>query len=398
MGWLRDEVEDAIEGVIGSIKDSFLGFADDLFTSLLEPIVGVEAPISDSRYIVIGEPDNAPWDSLYSDFYLQYVLPLTIMLLTVALAYIGLRSGSISNYKRKRLLRRIGLVFMGTFVWFPIVSLPLQFVNDVGLALAPIEEMSGGFEEMIKSGVGGLFVVLLVVIISNVFLFIAGFIFAIRWLGIVLLTVLMPILGVLWAMDVWPVSPASQLARRAAGVYPGLILAGIPAAVLFRIGWQMDITASVDGLFSLLLGLALIPAACIASIMTVYWSAPAMRAIAHKGVHNTNPAAAGAAAKRGVGSGVRGARNVHRGYAQNATGALTKSGQAKFGSDGSKAYKLGSAARSAKSNAVRYNNLRKTKTGRMRDKAKVDAGKTSKITKARSKQAFRNTKKKVSRW
>jgi len=65
-----------------------------------------------------------------------------------------------------------------------------------------------------------------------------------------------------------------EIARRAAGIYPGLVLAGLPAAVLFRIGWQMNLTASADGLFSLFLGLVLIPAACLASIMTVYWSAP----------------------------------------------------------------------------------------------------------------------------
>lgn len=398
MGWLQEEVENAIKDVITSIKDAFLGFADRLFTSLLEPIVGVEAPASDSRYIVIGEPDNAPWDELYSDFYIEYILPLTIMLLTVALAYIGLRSGSISKYKRKRLLRRLGLVFMGTFVWFPLISLPLQFVNDIGMALAPIGEMSGSLEGMIKSGVGGTFVVFLVVVVSNTILLVAAFIFAMRWLGIVLLTLLMPLLGVLWAMDVWPVSPASQLARRAAAIYPGLILAGIPAAVLFRIGWQMDLTASVDGLFNLILGLALIPAACIASIMTVYWSAPAMKSIAHKGVKGTNPAAAGTAVRSGVGKSVRGARNVHRGYAQNGAGALTKSGQTTLGSGDSKAHKLGAAAQSAKGHTVRYNNLRKSKTGKLRDKAKTDIGRSAKIAKARSKQTFRNTKNKVSRW
>jgi len=238
------------------------------------------------------------------------------MLLIVGFAYIGLRSGSISPYRRKRLLRRIGLVFMGSFVWFPLVSIPLQFVDAIGLTLAPINDMSAGFGSLIESGVGGLFVVLAMALVSNFLLIVAALVYGLRWLGILVLTPLMPLLGVFWALDVWPLSPASEIARRAAGIYPGLVLAGLPAAVLFRIGWQMNLTASADGLFSLFLGLVLIPAACLASIMTVYWSAPAVQTIARQGARKTNPVAAASAAKSGTGKSVRGARNVHRGYAQ----------------------------------------------------------------------------------
>lgn len=398
MGWFEEQVEDAIESVLTSIKEALLGFANDIFEALLNPIVGVPAPKSNSRYIVVGTPDNAPWQSLYADFYLQYILPLTIMLLVVGLAYIGLRSGSISNYRRKRLLRRIGLVFMGTFVWFPLVSLPLQFVDALGLTLAPIDSMSAGFGSLIESAVGGLFVVLAMVIISNFLLVVAAIVYGLRWLGILVLTPLMPLLGVFWALDVWPLSPASKIARRAAGIYPGLVLAGLPAAVLFRIGWQMNLTASASGIFSLFLGLVLIPAACLASIMTVYWSAPAVQTIARQGAGKTNPAAAASAAKKGTGKSVRGARNVHRGYAQNGGGPVTQSGQTQLGSGDSNAYKLGSSAQSATDHAGRYNNLRKSRTGRMRDKTKEDVSQATQAAKARSKQAFRNTKNKVSRW
>ncbi|WP_323677230.1 hypothetical protein [Halorubellus sp. PRR65] len=398
MGWMEEQVEDAIENVLTSIKEALLGFVNDIFEALLNPIVGVPAPKSSSRYIVAGTPDNAPWQSLYADFYLQYILPLTIMLLVVGLAYIGLRSGSISSYRRKRLLRRIGLVFMGSFVWFPLVSIPLQFVNAVGLTLAPIDSMSAGFGSLIESAVGGLFVVLAMVTISNFLLIVAAIVYGLRWLGILVLTPLMPLLGVFWALDVWPLSPVSEIARRAAGIYPGLVLAGLPAAVLFRIGWQMDLTASASGIFSLFLGLVLIPAACIASIMTVYWSTPAVQTIARQGTTKTNPAVAASAAKKGAGKSVRGARNVHRGYAQNGRGPVTQSGQTQIGNGDSKAYKLGSSAQSAKDHAGRYNNLRKSRTGRMRDKTKEDVSQATQAAKARSKQAFRNTKNKVSRW
>jgi len=124
----------------------------------------------------------------------------------------------------------------------------------------------------------------------------------------------------------------------------------------------MNLTASADGLFSLFLGLVLIPAACLASIMTVYWSAPCgSDNLLGRGARKTNPVAAASAAKSGTGKSVRGARNVHRGYAQNKAGPVTKSGQSQLGSGDSNAYTLGSSAQSAKGHAGRYNNLRQSK-------------------------------------
>lgn len=148
------------------------------------------------------------------------------MLLVVALAFIGLRAGSISEYRRKRLLRRIGIVFMGSFVWFPLISIPLQFVNSIGMTLAPIEQMSSGFGGMAKAGLGGLIAVLVMVFVENILLLLAAFVYGLRWLGVIVLTPLMPLLGVLWAVDVWPVNSMSNIARRGASIYPGLIIAG----------------------------------------------------------------------------------------------------------------------------------------------------------------------------
>jgi len=397
MGWLEEEVKNAITDVLTALKGSLLDFANDIFRALLRPIVGVPAPQSNDRYIVAGTPDNQPWRDLYAEVYLQYILPLTVMLLVIGLAYIGLRAGSISEYRRKRLLRRIGVVFIGSFVWFPLVSLPLQFVNAIGVTLAPIGDMSANLGSLIESSLGGLFVVLTVVIISNVLLLIAGIVYGLRWLGILVLTPLMPLLGVFWALDIWPLSAVSEIARRAASLYPGLVLSGLPAAVLFRIGWQMDLTASGGGLFSLFLGLTLIPAACLASIMTVYYSAPAVQTIARNGATKTNPAGAVSAAKHGTGEAVRGARNVHRGLSENQAGALSKDGL-KPGAGDSRAYKLGSGMRSARKHASEYNTLRKSDTGRMRDKAKADVSRSAQIAKTRSKQAFEQTKRTVSRW
>ncbi|WP_408960797.1 hypothetical protein [Natrinema sp. 74] len=402
MGWLQNEVENAIENVIEDFTNALLGLVNDIYEAILGPIVGVPTPKSDSGYMVVGTPDNAPWESLYQDVYLSYIMPLAIMLSVVAFAFVGLRAGSMSEYRRKQLLRRLGLVFMGTFVWFPLVSIPLQFIDAVGMTIAPIDEMSAGLGGLIQSSLGGVFTILAMVVISNFFLVIAGFVVALRWIALCVLTPIMPLLGVLWSMEVWPFSPAANMARQASGIYPGLVLAGIPPAILFRIGWEVGgLETSVDGLFSLFIGLTLIPAAIITMIMTVYWSSPAIRTVAQKGVSATNPAAAasGAAkAKRTSGKAVRGARNVHRGYANNQVGAVTKSGQTTLGGGNSKAYQLGSSARSTKAHAGRYNNLRKSKTGRMRDKAADDARRATQKTSTRAKRGLKNTKQKVSRW
>ncbi|MDF9748468.1 MULTISPECIES: hypothetical protein [Natrinema] len=402
MGWLQNEVETAIENVIEDFTDALLGLVNDIYEAILGPIVGVPTPKSDSGYMVVGTPDNAPWESLYQDVYLSYIMPLAIMLSVIAFAFVGLRAGSMSEYRRKQLLRRLGLVFMGTFVWFPLVSIPLQFIDAVGMTIAPIDEMSAGLGGLIQSSLGGVFTILAMVVISNFFLVIAGFVVALRWIALCVLTPIMPLLGVLWSMEVWPFSPAANMARRASGIYPGLVLAGIPPAILFRIGWEVGgLETSVKGLFSLFIGLTLIPAAIITMIMTVYWSSPAIRTVAQKGVSATNPtaAASGAAkAKRTSGKAVRGARNVHRGYANNQVGAVTKSGQTTLGGGNSKAYQLGSSARSTKAHAGRYNNLRKSKTGRMRDKAADDARKATQKTSTRAKRGLKNTKQKVSRW
>jgi len=401
MAWLREEVKGAIEDVVEDMTEMLLGLMNTIYEGILSPIVGVPAPTSDSGYMVIGTPDNEPWASIYQDVYLKYVMPLTIMILIVAFAFIGLRAGSISEYRRKRLLRRLGLVFMATFVWFPLVSIPLQFIDAVGMTIAPIDDMTANFEGLIKGALGGIFAILAMVVLSNVALVVAGFIVAFREIGILVLTPVMPLLGVLWALEIWPFTPASNMARRVAGIYPGLVLAGLPAAVLFRIGWTIDLNTTFEGIYSVFVGLALIPAAIIAMVMTVYWSSPAMRTIAQKGASTANPAAAkaGAAkAKRTSGKAVRGARNVHRGYAENQIGSVTKSGQTTLGSGDSRAYKLGSSARSTKEHAGRYNNLRKSKTGRMRDKAADDARKATQNASTRAKRGLKNTKEKVSRW
>jgi len=274
MGWFGKQVRDAIRNILTDIKEALLGFANDIFEALLNPIVGVPAPESNSRYIVVGTPENAPWQSLYADFYLQYILPLTIMLLIVGFAYIGLRSGSISPYRRKRLLRRIGLVFMGSFVWFPLVSIRSSSSMRSDSHLLQSTICRRGVREshrvwcrwpLRRSRHGSRFELPTYRRCPRLRSPLAG-----HPRANAIDAVTRRLLGTRRVAH--SVRPRRSHAAQPASIQDSC-LRDFPAAVLFRIGWQMNLTASADGLFSLFLGLVLIPAACLASIMTVYWSA-----------------------------------------------------------------------------------------------------------------------------
>ncbi|WP_256301579.1 hypothetical protein [Haloarchaeobius salinus] len=394
MGWFAEQIKQAIESIIGTVTEQIGNFLTNLIQALIQRIVGVPHPLGD-RYIVIGRPSNGPWSELYSDVYLTYILPLTFAFLFIGFAYIGVRSGSISPYRRKKLLRRAAMVFMGSFVWFPAVSLPLHFINDIGMVLAPVEEMTSSFEGGAKAVTGGVFIMLIIYFVENSIVVIAALVYALRWLGIIVLTLTMPLLGAFWAFDIWPLSPVSRIAKRAAAVYPGLLLAGLPAAVLFRMGWEMNLF-SLDAstiAFNALMALMLIPGACIASVLTIYWSSPMIQRVARKGTGPATRAASSATstahqtAKRGA----QGAVQVHRDLAQKPLLSFSRSNSG----SGDSGRRSGSTPGS--SNAT-------PRSGRtMQQDVEIPAlpGRVSEDSKDSSKlnkEAFKRTKRKVSRW
>lgn len=406
MVWIKDQVKGAIIAVIKDIRDGILDFSSDLFVTLLGPIVGVPTPKAEEGYVVTGEPVNHPWSDLYGEFYLPYVLGLTFGLAFLGFAFIGLRSNALSPYERKRLLRRLLLVTVGGLVWFPFASVLLQFVDSIGLAIAPIDEMTANFQKMTKSAIGGVFAGLLMAAVSNVMLLVAALGFTLRYLAVVVLTLVMPLLGVFWALDTWPLSTTAEIARKAAAVYPGLVLAGLPAAILFRIGYLWDLFGDEAGLWDLLLALMFIPAACIASLMTVYWSTPAIKTVSQGG------ARAGVRAPQSVGNSASGAResartamqggqNVHRGFSDRSIGAVRKDGQTTLGSGDSTAYRIGDTASKAtdrtRSGLQRVTPSGSTTDTSLRQRAKTDVERLGSGVKRVSKHRLQRAKRQLSR-
>lgn len=396
MGWFADQVVQAIESIVRTVTDQLGNFLSGLIQAFVEKIVGVPYP-KGPQYMVIGRPTDQRWGPLYSDVYLTYILPLTFAFLFIGFAYIGVRSGSISPYRRKKLLRRAGLVFMGSFLWFPMVSMPLHFINDIGMVIAPTEEMTSSFEGGAKAVVGGVFITLIIYFIENSITVAAALVYALRWLSIYVLTITMPLLGALWAFDVWPLSPVSRIAKRAAAVYPGLVLAGLPAAVLFRIGWSINLFSPQPKQisFNIILALMLIPGACIASILTVYWSSPMIQRVARKSARPTAQATSSAASttRRSAKRGAQGAIQVHRDLAQNPPVSISRS------SYGSSESGRQSGSTSGSSNATR----RSGRTMQQQTETPALPGRVSTNTETDGspkldKGAFKRTQRKVSRW
>ncbi|GAB3686578.1 hypothetical protein GCM10028857_18830 [Salinarchaeum chitinilyticum] len=405
MVWIKDQVKDAIIAVLADVRDGILAFSSDLFVTLIGPIVGVPAPEAGEGYVVASEPVNHPWGDLYGEFYLPYVLGLTFALAFLGFAFVGLRSNALSPYERKRLLRRLLLVTVGALVWFPFVSVLLQFVDSIGLAIAPVDEMTADFQQMTKSAIGGVFAGLLMATVSNVMLLVAALGFALRYLAVVVLTLLMPLLGVFWALDTWPLSTTAEIARKAAAVYPGLVLAGLPAAILLRIGYLWDLFGDEAGLWDLLLALMFIPTACIASLMTVYWSTPAIKTISQGGARAgvrapSSVRDSASSARESTRSAIQGGRNVHRGFSDGSVGAVRQDGQTTLGSGDSTAYRLGDTASTA-TDRTRSGLGRVTPSGpaidtSLRDRATTDAQRLGSGVKRVSKHRLQRARRQLS--
>ncbi|QIO25002.1 hypothetical protein [Haloarcula sp. JP-L23] len=61
-----------------------------------------------------------------------------------------------------------------------------------------------------------------------------------RWIGVILLTLAMPLVATFWAIEVWPFGKFSGLSKQIAATYPGLIAASLPSALLIRIGIEVN--------------------------------------------------------------------------------------------------------------------------------------------------------------
>lgn len=259
-----------LESKLGEVLDYF----QDLVGWMLDPMVRTPAPSSNGPEginIAFQSAANAPWDTLISKVYFEGIVGLALGLQFIMWAVVGLRFSSMNPVVRKKLGRRLLIVFLCLFFWLPVASIATQFCDAVGQAIvfgALGEEEAvrtlSSLEELGDLGPGVLLVILLVagyVYLKALFIFIA------RWLMVVLLTLGMPIVATFWALEVWPFNRFAGLSKQIAGAYPGLLVAGIPPAILIRISFVSTNWGLVED-FTIFI-----------SIMTLYLAAKSQKEI-----------------------------------------------------------------------------------------------------------------------
>jgi hypothetical protein len=164
------------------------------------------------------------------------------------------------------------------FFWLPIASLATQFFDALGrqIVLTGFDSDTAatvgdliGITSYLENATFGAFVILIAVA-AYVYLK-ALFVFVARWLMVVLLTIAMPLVASFWALEVWPFNRFAGLSKQIAGAYPGLLAAGLPPAILLRIGLEAGSDASS---VSFGLGSSL---AFVISIIIVYLAAKSQK-------------------------------------------------------------------------------------------------------------------------
>lgn len=419
---MQDQIEAALEAVITWFVEALLDLINALVTGLVTPLVSTPFPAGSSGWIVVGTPTNAPWTGLYENVYLAIVLPLSLGLLFIALAYLGIRTGSMSQLLRQRLLRRMLVALGAIFFWFPAASIALRFFDAIGKTVAfgsgsDATRLIGDLNDALVLSTGAAVLLLLVALVESILIIAAVLIFALRWLSIILLTITMPLLAAFWVFEVWPLHRFAGIAGRAASLYPGLLVAGLPPAFLLRVAIEARFDFGFGGVFGVFVGAILLPGAAVASLLAISWSSRGFRrvALSTAGAGMATASGTPAAVRRAkvaTGTGTRGVRNIHRGF-RGSTGALRVDGTTEFGAGRSRAYATGSRlrqthrrvgtapARGLKAGSQKvsaYSMAHRDPDQRLRDVARRDLAGIRTRTVAVTRWTAARTKDKLSRW
>jgi hypothetical protein len=282
--WFERSIKDAFLDTLDEIEAGILSFLDENTRGILEYIIGTPSMPDHVRLDqgFVPPPETGAggwpvWSNVYHDVYLPYVLPLTLGLVLVATAAIGIRMGAASAYQRKSVLRRLGLVVLAIFFWFPLAMIALEFFDVLGKAIAPEATMSELLDSTDRDG--GLAAVVIGVLLALTQLGLVALtivVFVLRRILLVAITVTMPLIGVFWALRVWPLKRFAGLATTIGGSYVGLLAAGLPAAVLLRVGTAINfqVGGAMSSTVNALVSLLFLPASAIAAIVTIKSGGP----------------------------------------------------------------------------------------------------------------------------
>jgi hypothetical protein len=241
------------------------GVFETLLKAMLVPIIGLPY-IEGSRtdWVAFSGAANEPYSVLVGEgggligvpsdpgIYWTLVVPISIAILVIGTAFTGIKAGTMSAVEVQQQFRRLGVAFLACFFWLPFASLALRFFHKLSMFIAvPSNDPSvvtQGFVDVISGSIvslgligGALYIagpiilpVLLVAVLAGVAVVVM------RWVLVVLLTVSMPLIAAFWALDVWPLNRFSQMASSASGVYVGLLVSGLPTAMLVRVVFELS--------------------------------------------------------------------------------------------------------------------------------------------------------------
>ncbi|MFC7078076.1 hypothetical protein [Haloarcula halophila] len=243
---IADQFAKVIEWFMQTTAQDVKEGANNQTAALVDPIIGTPAPrgprssVGGIHFdIAFSNVSNYPWQLFMDDIYWGVSLGLALGLQFLIVAGLGLRYRSMDPVVRKKTGRRLFFAFMSVFFWLPVASLAGQVSNAIGWAIVDTAPTGSSVTAFLSSAYAvwtadiGL---LIVVILLSLYIYIKTLlIFIGRWIGLILLTLFMPVLGTLWVLEVWPFNRFAGLSAKIAGAYPGLLVANIPAAILIRL-------------------------------------------------------------------------------------------------------------------------------------------------------------------
>lgn len=307
MGWLKDELNLFLDEIFSDVSSWLAEFGQQLLEPVLKLMIGTPAPRTTNW--IFGTPMNAPWDVWIPDVYYLYIIPLTFGLWLLAASYVGMASPIITGYTRQKTLQRLGIAFLAIFLWLYVATAATQFFDALSLGIAPTtQQMIGTFGSLVKSTVSGVILTIVMLVIQNVMLLVAIAVYAIRYVLIYALTLGMPLLLVFWALEVGPMKRFAGLSKAIMALYPGLLIATLPAAIMFRMAYATELGFGMDGFTGLFISLMFIPTATVLTVFMIMRSQSAVNQAATKSSKVAAPA--GSYTQRRA---VTGARDVHRG-------------------------------------------------------------------------------------
>lgn len=264
MGWadrISSGIQDAFEEILNTLIldplsalfEIFLQMAIDLFTKTPYPGKHQDgAPIfytpssggRDCRGLSSTAQQSCEmWSHMYHNVLMEDVMAISIALILLAIGtmYLMRSFGDvfIQDYANlQNMETRFIYAIVGVALWWHVGSLLLYFTEALGRALAGCGP--GTCELAMDTGAAGagagVFAAVFIYLIGNALLAAVVIFWVLRYVLLILLMGVMPVLIALWAFQVGPLRQLSDLSASIMNLFVLLAFATIPAGLIFRLG------------------------------------------------------------------------------------------------------------------------------------------------------------------